>query len=151
MQAPTWSMSWESKDGVIRMDKASDLTPLLEGLERPYGLVITVSLTGDMLQNEGMKTRKHATNIVESMKAAIKKYRSVFSKEAEELFFISLSASGCSLTTGFDNLFASFKHNSLMIISACLVSASYSNPWLPHRTILPRIVTRPVRAAPDWP
>jgi len=84
------SMSWESKDGVIRMDKASDLTPLLEGLERPYGLVITVSLTGDMLQNEGMKTRKHATNIVESMKVAIKKYRSVFSKEAEELFFISL-------------------------------------------------------------
>jgi hypothetical protein len=82
------SLSWEAKDGVILVNDEAQLKPLVEGKDRPYSLVISVQLTPDMLQREGVKTQKHAKNLYESFKAAVKKYRSAFKKENESVFFI---------------------------------------------------------------
>ena len=43
-----------------------------------------------LLQREGVKTQKHAKNLEESFKAAVKKYRSAVKKENENLFFIMM-------------------------------------------------------------
>lgn len=77
-------------DGIIYLDKAADLTELIEGTSRPYSVVVSVRLVDKMLQNEGVKTQKHATAIVESMRAAVKRYRSFRPRDQEELFFVSL-------------------------------------------------------------
>ena len=71
-------------------DKEEPLKSLIEGTDRPYSVVLSVHLSEDMLAREGKKTQKHATKIKEGFENAVKKYRSVFPKEQEKVFFVFL-------------------------------------------------------------
>jgi len=84
------SLSREEPSGLIYSKSASQMDQFIDGKQRPYNLVISVSLTKSMLENEGMKTQKHAKAIEQSMKDAIKVYRKAVPQEEGDLFFILL-------------------------------------------------------------
>mmetsp|Transcript_9230 Transcript_9230/g.22853 ORF Transcript_9230/g.22853 Transcript_9230/m.22853 type:complete len:275 (+) Transcript_9230:141-965(+) len=51
---------------------------------------MSVVLLDKMLENEGVKTQKHAVAITESLRAAVKRYRQSVAREEEDIFFVQI-------------------------------------------------------------